>query len=122
MIEDLAACDKVTVASEKQASTVETVSDTVGSHATIYLPLPPELKKAHEIDLAKLEKKRTKLLEELRKMQSMTSAESYRINAAAKVQQAHAKKVSRILLFHYLFIIFKYFLSIFKKIITPWCL
>ncbi|KAF2881493.1 hypothetical protein ILUMI_24691, partial [Ignelater luminosus] len=94
VIEDLAACDKVTVASEKQSSTVETVSDTVGSHATIYLTLPPELKKALEIDLAKLEKKRTKLLEELRKMQSMTSVESYRINAPVKAQQGHAKKIA----------------------------
>uniref|UniRef100_A0A1Y1N5J3 valine--tRNA ligase n=1 Tax=Photinus pyralis TaxID=7054 RepID=A0A1Y1N5J3_PHOPY len=93
VVADLAACDKVAVASREVVDTKETAYDTIGSHTTIHLLLPPDISKTLEMDLKRLEQKKEKVSVEVEKMRRMMSAESYRINAAAKVQQTHAKKI-----------------------------
>ncbi|KAF5299665.1 hypothetical protein FQA39_LY11460 [Lamprigera yunnana] len=96
VMEDLTGRHKVTVTSTQETNSEELVRDVVGSHAVIYLLLPSELRKAFEMDSNKLEKKKSKLLGELGKIRKMISAESYRINAPLKVQQAHTKKIQSI--------------------------
>ncbi|KAK5640482.1 hypothetical protein RI129_011293 [Pyrocoelia pectoralis] len=93
VVADLAACDRVVVTPTEAVDTKETVCETIGSHTTINLLLPPDLSKTLDIDLKRLEKKKEKVLLEVEKMRKMMSAESYRINAARKVQQTHAKKI-----------------------------
>ncbi|EFA00421.1 valine--tRNA ligase [Tribolium castaneum] len=89
VMEALSICPLVTLAPPPK----DTVCDRVGD-THIHLVVPPELRKAFELDLPKLEDKKTKLVKELAKMNKMLSGENYKLKATPEAQKSHAKKIA----------------------------
>ncbi|XP_044269829.1 valine--tRNA ligase-like [Tribolium madens] len=89
VVETLAACPSVGFTPPSQGTVCDRVGDTL-----IQLVVPPELRKAFELDLPKLEEKKAKLVKELGKMNKMMSGENYKVKATPEAQKSHAKKIA----------------------------
>lgn len=96
---DLSACPSLFLTSHPPP---DTVSDRIGD-TFLHLVVPPELRKNFELDLPKLDEKRSKLVKELEKMNKMMSGENYKVKATPEAQKTHAKKVPIGCLFFVLF-------------------
>lgn len=92
-LEDLAGCDKLLVLETTLEGEKGNVSDTVGSNATVHLHVPDELRRAFQVDVEMLEKKRGKLEGELEKLKRNTFSEKYARNAPEEIKEADRKKV-----------------------------
>ncbi|CAH1987427.1 unnamed protein product, partial [Acanthoscelides obtectus] len=94
-IQDLSACHKLTTDTIDESLAKNAVFDKVDD-VTVHLVVPEELKKAVELDVPKLEKRKTRLLKDLEKMDKMISGETYSIKATAEEQESHSKKIEKI--------------------------
>ncbi|XP_018564087.1 valine--tRNA ligase-like [Anoplophora glabripennis] len=94
IIQDLSACQAVNVSHQiEEVPLKNTVRDSVRD-TEIYLVVPDELRRAIELDLPKMERKKEKLLKELEKMNKMISGDTYKVNATPEAQQIHSNKIT----------------------------
>lgn len=92
-IQDLSACHNVDISNQINGCLLRnTARDTVRD-TEIYLAVSDELKRALELDLSKMDKKKEKLLKELEKMNRMISGDTYQVNTTAEARQIHSDKV-----------------------------
>lgn len=92
-IQDLSACHQVDVSDQINGVPLEDTARDSVRDTEIYLTVPDELKRALELDLPKMEKKKVKLLKDLEKMNRMISGDTYHANTTAEARQGHSAKV-----------------------------
>nr|XP_022920244.1 valine--tRNA ligase [Onthophagus taurus] len=91
-IQDLSGCNTIQIHQDIERKD-DMVVDKIGD-VTILLEVPQELRDKFDVDVRKLQVKKSKLVGELEKIKAMTSTEGYKLNATEKTKEVNAKKIA----------------------------